>query len=76
MTKRITVKVNDIIKANGMTKIKFSETVGIRPATICEYAKNDGMGMDKVSLKNLAKIAEVMQIDDISQLLVLEDIEE
>lgn len=75
MTKRIVIKVNDVIAESGLTKVAFAELVEMRPSTICDYTKNDGVGIDKISLKNLAKIAEIWGLDDISQLLSLEDVD-
>lgn len=76
MAKRIVLTLHEVIAETGMTKGKFAELVEMRPTTISDYTKNEGVGIDKISLKNLAKIAEVMEIDDISQLLKLEDIED
>lgn len=75
MAKRIVVKLDKLIKESGMTKGKFAELAEMRPTTISDYTKNEGVGMDKISLKNLAKIAEVLNLDDITQLLELEDVE-
>ena len=76
MAKRIVIKLDEVIAERGMTKTAFAEMVGMRANTISDYTKNEGIGIDKISLKNLAKIAEVVGIEDISQLLTLEDIEE
>lgn len=73
MTKTIIVNVDKIVSKSGMSKLKFAEMVGMRANTLCDYTKNGGIGIDKISLKNLAKIADVMEIDDISELLSIED---
>lgn len=76
MAKRIVLKIDELIEQSGLGKVKFAEKVGIRAGTICDYAKTDNNSVDKVSLKNLAKIAEVLELTDISQLIKLEDIED
>ena len=75
MTKRIVLKINELVAGTGLSKAKIAKTIGMRESTLCTYT-NSNIDLDKVSLKNLAKIADFLEIDDISQIFALEDIEE
>ena len=75
MTKRIVLKINELVADTGLSKAKIAKTIGMRESTLCTYT-NSNIDLDKVSLKNLAKIADFLEIDDISQLLAIEDIKE
>ena len=75
MAKRIVLKINDLIAETGLSKAKFAKEINMRESTLCTYT-NSNTDLDKVSLKNLAKIADFLEIDDISQIFALEDIEE
>lgn len=71
MTKRavIVVKLSNILDAKGMTQGTLSQLTGLRPSTISEIVRGSRTVLNK---DHLAKIAEVLEIKDISQLIQIE----
>jgi len=64
--KSIEVKLKEILKDKNLTQEQLSEMTGIRRATISEISTNNKTAMNRV---HLARIAEVLEIDDIAQLI-------
>lgn len=64
--RNIEVKLKEILKERNLTQEQLSEMTGIRRATISEIGTNSKTAMNRV---HLARIADVLGIDDIRQLI-------
>jgi len=62
----IEVKLKQLMKENNLTQEQLSEMTGIRRATISEISTNGKTAMNRI---HLARIAEVLEIDDIRELI-------
>ncbi|MBE1443906.1 helix-turn-helix domain-containing protein [Paenibacillus sp. OAS669] len=63
---QIVIKLDKLIESRGMTQGKLAEMTGLRPSTISEITRGTRSVLNK---EHLAKIAEVLGITDISELL-------
>ncbi|WP_025720055.1 helix-turn-helix domain-containing protein [Paenibacillus sp. 1-18] len=66
----IRVKLNEVMTQRGLTQTQLSELSGVRQAAISEMSRNI---REQINLKTLVKIADALEIDDISELLALEN---
>jgi len=64
--RNIEVKLKEILKERNLTQEQLSEMTGIRRATISDISTNSKTAMNRV---HLARIADVLGIDDIRQLI-------
>lgn len=62
----IVIKIDKLIESRGMTQGKLAELTGLRPSTISEIIRGTRSVINK---EHLAKIAEVLEITDISELI-------
>lgn len=67
--RKIRIRLNEVMQERGLTQTKLSEMTGVRQAAISEMSRNI---REQVNLKTLEKIADKLEIDDISELLVIE----
>ncbi|WP_449601063.1 helix-turn-helix domain-containing protein [Paenibacillus sp. Marseille-Q9583] len=63
------VIVDEIIRARGITQTELSDMSGVRQASISELSNNMRKSINR---EHLAKIADALEIDDISELLIIE----
>lgn len=68
--RNIRLKIADVLKEKGITQTELSKKAGIRQAAISELTRTD---RQRVNLIHLEKIAEALDIDDITELLVIEN---
>ncbi|MCP3779809.1 helix-turn-helix domain-containing protein [Paenibacillus sp. MZ03-122A] len=66
----IRLKLNEVMTQRGLTQTQLSELSGVRQAAISEMSRNI---REQINLKTLVKIADALEIDDISELLSLEN---
>lgn len=66
---RVKIKLKEVMKEKKVTQTMLSEMIGIRQATISAYYSNKNR---EVNLSIIEKIAEALNIDDISALLQFE----
>lgn len=69
--RKVTLQLSQTLKSRDMTQRELAELTGLRPSAISRLARADGV--DRVSLEHLAKIAEALGINDISELITIED---
>ncbi|WP_409178535.1 helix-turn-helix domain-containing protein [Brevibacillus fortis] len=62
------VKVDEQLRARGWTQADLAEKTGLRPSTISEIVRGSRTVINK---EHIAKIAEVMGITDITELIEL-----
>lgn len=67
--RKVRVKVDEIIQARGITQTELSVKSGVRQASISELSNNMRKSINR---EHLAKIADALEIDDISELLVID----
>lgn len=67
--RKVRVKVDEIIRARGITQTELSDMSGVRQASISELSNNM---RNSINREHLAKIADALEIDDISELLVID----
>lgn len=65
--KQLHIKLGDILKERNMTQGQLAELAGIRPAAVSEIVNNQRTSINK---DHLTKIADTLDIDDISELMV------
>ncbi|MDY8024215.1 helix-turn-helix transcriptional regulator [Paenibacillus polymyxa] len=68
----IRLKLNEIMAQRGITQTQLSELSGVRQAAISEMSRNI---REQINLKTLVKIADALEIDDISELIIIENSE-
>lgn len=68
--RKVTLQLSRALKSRDMTQRELAEISGLRPSAISRLARADDV--DRVSLEHIAKIAEALGIDDISELVVIE----
>ncbi|MBP1172817.1 DNA-binding Xre family transcriptional regulator [Paenibacillus sp. PvR133] len=68
----IRLKLNEIMAQRGLTQTQLSELSGVRQAAISEMSRNI---REQINLKTLVKIADALEIDDISELIIIENSE-
>ncbi|MGG1644131.1 helix-turn-helix domain-containing protein [Paenibacillus sp. NRS-1782] len=66
----IRIKLNEIMAQRGLTQMQLAELSGVRQAAISEMSRNI---REQINLRTLIKIADALEIDDISELLTLEN---
>lgn len=67
---KIVIKLKEVMKDKGITQIQLSEMANVRQAAISELCRN---ARTEINLDMLCRIAEALEIKDISQLLQIED---
>lgn len=67
--RKVRVRVDEIIQARGITQTELSIKSGVRQASISELSNNM---RNSINREHLAKIADALEIDDISELLVID----
>ncbi|MFK4302575.1 helix-turn-helix domain-containing protein [Paenibacillus sp. NRS-1782] len=68
----IRLKLNEVMTQRGLTQTQLSELSGVRQAAISEMSRNI---REQINLKTLIKIADALEIDDISELIAIENSE-
>ncbi|MCM3705850.1 MULTISPECIES: helix-turn-helix domain-containing protein [Cytobacillus] len=68
--KKIRVKLDEVLKNKDLTQKQLAEMTGLRAASISELYNNQRTSINK---EHLQKIAEALNINDISELLELTD---
>lgn len=68
--RKITIRLNEVMKERGLTQTQLSEMAKVRQAAISEMSRNL---REQVNLRTLEKIADALDIDDISELIVIEN---
>jgi putative transcriptional regulator len=63
---RIEMKLGDLLKERGMTQKELAKSTGLTPTQISMICRGMGTGVNK---KHLAKIADVLGVTDIRQLV-------
>ncbi|MDU7472097.1 MAG: helix-turn-helix transcriptional regulator [Paenibacillus macerans] len=69
MARTVVSRVGEILKRRGMTQLQLAEKAELRPSTISEIVRDSRTVINK---EHLAKIADALEVDDISELIVLE----
>ncbi|WP_082420728.1 helix-turn-helix transcriptional regulator [Paenibacillus sp. A3] len=67
--RRVRLRLKEIMEQRGLTQIQLSELSGVRQSAISEMSRNI---REQISLIHLAKLADALNIDDISEFLVIE----
>ncbi|WP_342437832.1 helix-turn-helix transcriptional regulator [Paenibacillus sp. FSL L8-0436] len=67
--RKVRVKVDEIIRARGITQTELAAKAGLRQASISELSNNM---RNSINREHLAKIADALEIDDITELLVID----
>lgn len=67
--RKIRMKLNEVMTERGLTQMKLAEMSGVRQAAISEMSRNI---REQVNLRTLIKIADALDIDDLSELMVIE----
>ncbi len=67
--RKVRVKVDEIIRARGITQTELAAKAGLRQASISELSNNM---RNSINREHLAKIADALDIDDITELLVID----
>lgn len=65
----IRIKLDELMTERGLTQMKLAEMSGVRQAAISEMSRNI---REQVNLRTLIKIADALEIDDLSELMVIE----
>ncbi|MGW8959065.1 helix-turn-helix domain-containing protein [Paenibacillus sp. NPDC055715] len=68
--RKIRLKLNEVMTQRGLTQTQLSELSGVRQAAISEMSRNI---REQINLKTLVKIADALEIDDISELITIEN---
>ncbi len=64
--KKIRIRLKELLDERGMTQKEFAKISGMRESQISVICRNTGTGINK---EHLEKIAEVLQITDIRDLI-------
>ncbi|EES73309.1 DNA-binding helix-turn-helix protein [Paenibacillus sp. oral taxon 786 str. D14] len=67
--RKITIRLNEVMQERGLTQTKLAELSGVRQAAISEMSRNI---REQINLRTLEKIADALDIDDISELITIE----
>ena len=65
----IRLKLDERIKALGITQKEYAEKVGMRPATVSQLVNNK---YDRIELKHLLTIMDEMETTDFNDILTIE----
>lgn len=68
--RKISIRLNEVMQERGLTQTQLSKMSGVRQAAISEMSRNL---REQVNIKTLEKIAEALEIDDISELITIEN---
>lgn len=72
MGKRIRIKLREQLDARGMSQSKLADLADIRPNAISNLTRGY---VDRLTISHIERIAEVLEISDINELISLEDAE-
>lgn len=67
--RKIKIRLNEVMQERGLTQTKLAEITGVRQAAISEMSRNI---REQINLRTLEKIAEKLEIDDITELIRIE----
>ena len=67
---RIVIKLKDLLRQRGMTQKELAQITNLREATISELVNSERRVINK---EHVTKIAEVLQIKDIRELVDFEE---
>lgn len=67
--RRIRIRLNEVMAERGLTQTQLAEVSNVRQAAISEMSRNI---REQINIKTLIKIANALEIDDISELIVIE----
>ncbi|WP_339820691.1 helix-turn-helix transcriptional regulator [Paenibacillus sp. FSL R7-0216] len=67
---KVKIKLKQAMKEKGITQMQLSEIANVRQAAISELCRN---ARTEINLDMLSRIAEALEIKDISQLLEFEE---
>lgn len=67
--RKIRLKLDERIKALGITQKEYAEKVGMRPATVSQLVNNK---YDRIELKHLLTIMDEMETTDFNDILTIE----
>ncbi|HBU80859.1 MAG TPA: XRE family transcriptional regulator [Paenibacillus sp.] len=67
--RRIRIRLNEVMAERGLTQTQLAEVSNVRQAAISEMSRNI---REQINIKTLVKIADALEIDDISELIVIE----
>lgn len=67
--RRIRIRLNEVMLEHGLTQTQLAEISNVRQAAISEMSRNI---REQINIKTLIKIADALEIDDISELIVIE----
>ncbi|AIQ13650.1 helix-turn-helix domain-containing protein [Paenibacillus durus] len=69
VVRKIRVKLDEVLQSRGITQTELMKMSGVRQASISELTNNMRTGINR---EHLAKIADALEIDDISELITIE----
>ncbi len=67
--RHVVLRIDKLMEQYGLTQVEFAEKVGIRQAAISQLARNH---VARVSVDHLDRIINTFEIDDISELIIIE----
>ncbi|WP_068505650.1 helix-turn-helix domain-containing protein [Paenibacillus kribbensis] len=70
---KLTLKLREVMKEKGVTQMELSKKANVRQAAISELCRNE---REEVNLAMLTRIAQALEINDISVLMQFEKSEE
>lgn len=70
MGKRIRIKLREQLEARDMSQSKLADLADIRPNAISNLTRGY---VDRLTISHIERIAEVLEINDINELISLED---
>lgn len=73
MKKKLVIKLREQLENRGMAQSKLAELTNIRPNAISNLARGY---VDRLTIDHIERIAEVLEIDDINELITFENIED
>ena len=68
---KVKLKVKELLEERNITQKKLAQISGIRESTISDIVRGTRTG---INFEHLSKIAEALEIDNISQLIDFEEI--
>ena len=71
MMKQVKLKVKELLEERNITQKKLAQISGIRESTISDIVRGT---RTVINFEHLSKIAEALEIDNISQLIDFEEI--
>lgn len=70
MAKKIRIKLRDILEERSISQARLAEMTDIRPNAISNLARGY---VDRLTIDHIERIADVLEINDINELITLED---